>query len=84
MTGYAALIAEATDQQDTATLALVEELMREETGGVLDHLSAPRFAALARESYADAQAWQRIGAITGVTLADYCNVLGLIRPAWVS
>lgn len=84
MNGYAALIAQATNQQDAPTLALVEELMREETGGVLDHLSAPRFAHLARESYADAQAWQRIGAINGITLADYCNVLGLIRPAWVS
>lgn len=84
MRGYAALIAQATDQRDPATLALVEELMREETGGVLDHLSAPRFTALARESYLDAQAWQRLGPINGVTLADYCTVLGLTVPSWAS
>lgn len=84
MTGYAALIAQATDQRDPATLALVEELMRENTGGVLDHLSAPRFAALAREAYVDAQTWQRVGPINGVTLADYCAVLGLTVPSWVS
>lgn len=83
MTGYAALIAQATGQRDTATVALVEELMREDTGGVLDHLSAPRFAGLARAAFADAQAWQRLGAINGVTLADYCTVLGLTVPSWV-
>lgn len=84
MTGYAALIAQATDQRDPATVALVEELMREETGGVLDHLSAHRFANLARESFADAQAWQRLGPVNGVTLADYCTVLGLTVPSWAS
>jgi len=58
--------------------------MREETGGVLDHLSAARFTALARESYGDAQAWDWVGPINGVTLADYCTVLGLTVPSWVS
>jgi hypothetical protein len=82
--GYAALIAQATDQRDPATIALVEELMREEAGGVLDHLSAARFTALTRESYLDARAWQRLGQINGVTLADYCTVLGLTVPSWVS
>ena len=84
MTGYAVLISDATDQGDPATVAVVEELMREETGGVLDHPSAARFAALARESYADARAWQRLGPINGVTLADYSTVLSLTPPAWVS
>lgn len=56
MKGYAALIAEATGGRDPETVALVETLMREETGSVLDHLSAARFAALARQAYADAQA----------------------------
>lgn len=84
MRGYTALIAQATDQRDPTTLALVEELMRAETGGVLDHLSAPRFVALARESYVGAQTWQRVGPINGVTLADYCTVLGLTVPSWVS
>ena len=84
MKGNAALIAEATDQRDPETVALVEELMREETGGVLDHLSAARFAALARESYADARSWQWLGPINGVTLADYCTVLGLTPPSWAA
>lgn len=48
------------------------------------HLSASRFATLAREAYADAKSWQWLGPINGVTLADYCNVLGLTPPAWAS
>lgn len=80
MKGYAALIAEATGGRDPETVALVETLMREETGSVLDHLSAARFAALARQAYADAQAWQSLGPVNGITLARYCAVLGLTPP----
>lgn len=82
--GYAALIAEALNQRDIETVSLVEELMREETGGVVDHLSAARFAALARACHADARAWQRLGPINGVALSEYCRMFGLTPPAWVS
>jgi hypothetical protein len=82
--GYAALISAAIDVEDAATVKLVERFMRTETGGVLDHLSASAFARLARQAYDDAIAWNEIGVINGVTLADVCRVEQIDLPAWVT
>lgn len=80
--GYSALIASSIDQHDHATVALVEDFMRQETGGCLDHLSADRFIALARLSYADARAWHQFGDVNGTTLATYCEAARLEVPTW--
>lgn len=82
--GYAALISTAIGVEDTATLELVERFMRTETGGVLDHLSPSAFARLAREAHGDALAWNEIGAVNGVTLADVCRVEQIDLPAWAT
>lgn len=82
--GYAALIAHTLGIEDPATLAVVEDFMRQQTGGVLDHLSPAAFAQHAREAYADARAWSDVGAINGCTLEDYCHTMGLALPAWTT
>jgi len=84
MTGYARLISAAIRVDDTATLVLVERLMRQETGGVLDHLSSAVLVHLARQAYGDATEWHLIGAVNGVTLADYCRVEQIDLPGWAA
>lgn len=73
---YQQAIAEAIETTDSATVALVEDLMRTEAG-TLDALSPKRFATLARRSAADVAMLHREGA-----LPDYCSALGLTVPAW--
>lgn len=46
--GYAKLIAEAIGTTDPATLALVEQVMRDDAGGALDGLTPAAFGAMAR------------------------------------
>lgn len=83
MSTYSDLISNALDQNDPNTLALVERLMRLETGGCLDHLPRPHFDHLARQAYEDARAWDTIGDVHGVTLAAYCRAEGIEPPAWL-
>ena len=80
--GYGGLIAEAIGSEDEAVLALVEDFMRTETGGTLDALDAATFDRLARGCMADVLAWDLAGAagIDGVTLARYCETMGLAHP----
>ena len=78
--GYGALIAEAIGSADDAVLDLVEEFMRTETGGTLDALDAATFDRLARDCMADVVAWDLAG-VEGVTLARYCETMGLAYPA---
>ncbi len=78
MTPYAALIAETIGDDDPATLALVEELMRTETP-TLDHLSRPRFKALARQARSDADQIKAEG-----WLVSYCGTMRLAVPAWAT
>lgn len=84
ITGYAQLVSSAIGLDEAATLELVECLMRQETGGVLDHLSATAFARLARQSYGDAKAWNEIGPVNGFTLADFCRVEQIDLPTWAT
>lgn len=79
---YTHRIAAAIDYTDEATTALIERLMRDQTG-TLDHLAAAEFDQLARQAYADARTWDTVGAIQGLTLADYCTANGITRPRWV-
>src|SRR5664279_1090510 len=83
--GYSAAIASAISNDDDALLDLVEEFMRDRTGGTLYALSRPEFVYLARESLDDVLAWHRAGAVNDMTLTHYCAVLGLtFRPASTS
>lgn len=81
---YHARISSAINLEDPVTLALVERLMRDQTGGVLDHLGANAFDHLARQAYGDGRAWDAIGEINGCTLADYCRANNLTQPPWSS
>lgn len=83
MSHYSRNIAEAINQADPDTLALVEDLMRQETGGVLDHLSLADLRRHAREAYTDAQWWNAAGTAYGHTLSDYCRASGITPPEWV-
>lgn len=76
---YAAIIATAIGTDDSASLALVEDLMREGRSG-LDGLSLTEITELARECFDDAKAWATIGPVGGHALADYCRVMGLEYP----
>lgn len=79
--GYAHTIAEAIGSDDDALLDLVEDFMRTETGGTLDSLDRVSFDRLARACMADVLAWDVAGDVNGVTLADYCQTMGLTYPA---
>jgi hypothetical protein len=78
--GYGRWIAEAIRNDDDALLDLVEDFMRTETGGTLDSLSSADFARLARQSLTDILAWHIAGDVNGVTLARYCETVGLTYP----
>lgn len=74
MARYEKLISEATGQKDRATLALIEDFMRDGRTG-LDGLPLPAFRRLAQQAWEDAQ----VLAATG-ELADYCDAVGLPIP----
>jgi uncharacterized protein (UPF0264 family) len=71
---YAPRIARAIDTNDSATIALVEDLMRDGRSG-LDGLSTTAFARVAREAMATAL----VIALAG-ELVDYCEAVGLAVP----
>jgi hypothetical protein len=52
---YQTLIKEATGVEDPVLLAEIEQVMRDESGGVLDHLSRAKFMRLAKASVAPAR-----------------------------
>jgi hypothetical protein len=72
---YARLIADTIGSDDTAALAVVEDIMRTDRTG-LDGLSRPEFVALAREAHGDMRAMGAAG-----MLAGYCKARGLAVPA---
>jgi hypothetical protein len=78
--GYGRSIAAAIGTDDDALLDLVEDLMRTETGGTLDALSSADFERFARQSMTDILAWEIAGAVDGITLARYCDIMGLAHP----
>ena len=78
--GYVRSIAEAIDTDDDALLDLVEDLMRTETGSTLDAFSGTDFERLARQSMTDILAWDIAGAVDGITLTRYCEIMGLTYP----
>ena len=78
--GYSAAIAAAISNDDDALLDLVEDIMRGRTEERWT-VSRPEFAYLARQSLGDVLRWHQVGAVEGMTLADYCAALGLTYPA---
>jgi hypothetical protein len=74
---YNKLIADAIDRDDSATTALVEELMRA-TYSTLDGLDSRQFRRAARVAFADAVLMAAAG-----ELQFYCETLGLVTPAMV-
>ena len=46
---YQKMIAQATGVDDAAQLEEIEDMMRDEAGGTLDHLGPTEFAELARD-----------------------------------
>lgn len=78
--GYSAAIADAIRAEDDALLDLVEEFMRGRTGGTLDALTASEFDRLAHASLADLMLWAATGIVDGMTLHNYCRILGLSYP----
>lgn len=72
---YQDRIAQAINNSDTATVALVEDLMRTEHD-TLDHLTAAQFTRAARNAMAFAI---ELG-LSGM-LGEYCQPLGLAVPS---
>ena len=71
---YAQLIAESIGTDEPATVALVEDLMRDGRTG-LDDLTPAAFRALARQAHADIAIMREAG-----QLDYYCQVVGLVIP----
>jgi hypothetical protein len=71
---YRQLIADAIANDDTATLALVEEIMRGEHGA-LDHLDKSRFTRAARQAMATALDYALAGELPMV-----CEAYELATP----
>jgi hypothetical protein len=79
--GYSALIADASGHDEAALVDLVEDFMRSRTGGTLDALSRAHFVDLAREGLDDILTWHHCGTVNGMTLATYCEIVGLTYPS---
>lgn len=73
--GYAALIATILETTDPAMLALVEELMRLDQGGSLDHLEPDLFGVAALEARGDVRTMKAAG-----TLNQFCKAHDLKVP----
>ena len=78
MSPYTKLIAEAIEETDPATLAIVEEFMRTERTA-LDSLTLAGFRAAAREAAAEA-----VGMHAAGMLAGWCDAFQLAIPAWAA
>lgn len=72
-TVYEQLIAVAIGESDPATLAVVEDIMRD--GQALDGLTRAQFVARARQAHEDMQILAATGQLVG-----YCAAVGLPTP----
>lgn len=79
MSQYAAKITAAISHKDPQTAAVVEEFMRDETGGALDSLTTFGLIHMARAAEAEAVALHATG-----QLAMVCRANGLNLPAWAA
>lgn len=78
MSPYARRISKATTETDIATLALIEDLMRDGRSG-LDSLTPAQFDRAAREARQDIGLMHNAG-----VLSEYCAALGITPPAWAA
>lgn len=72
---YDKLIAQAIENTDEATVRLVEELMRLNERGPLDHLEPVMFELAARQAHGDAVILARCG-----ELERFCGALQIKVP----
>lgn len=79
MSQYASKITAAISHKDPQTAAVVEEFMRDETGGALDSLTTVQLIQLARQAEGDAVQLHATG-----QLAMVCRANGLDLPAWAA
>lgn len=79
MSHYASKITAAISHKDEATAAVVEQFMRDETGGALDSLDTAQLIQLARQAEGDAEGLHAAG-----QLAMVCEANGLQLPAWAA
>jgi hypothetical protein len=79
MSHYASKITAAISHKDPETAAVVEQFMRDETGGALDHLDTAGLIRLARQAEGDAVALHAVG-----QLAMVCSANELTLPAWAA
>jgi hypothetical protein len=79
MSQYTAKITAAISHKDPETAAVVEEFMRDATGGALDGLTTIQLLQLARQAEGDAVALHAAG-----QLAMVCRASGLELPAWAA
>lgn len=78
MRPYAQAISEAIDHTDAATLALVEDVMRDGRSG-LDGLTPAQFRWEAREAWVVVQAMHDAG-----ELGPFCAAVQLDLPEWAA
>ncbi len=64
------------DRADPLTARLVEDVMRTNTGGVLDHLTKADFNTLARECLEELDEYPHMAALI-------CDAGRISRPAWL-
>lgn len=79
MSQYTAKISAAISHKDDATATVVEEFMRDATGGALDSLTTFQLIHLARAAETEAVALHASG-----QLAMMCEAFGLDLPAWAA
>lgn len=79
MSQYESKITAAISHKDPATAAVVEQFMRDETGGALDALTTATLIQLARQAESDAEGLHAAG-----QLAMVCSANGLQLPAWAA
>lgn len=79
MSQYTRKITAAITRKDEATAAVVEEFMRDSTGGALDALSTFDLIHMARAAENEALALHAAG-----QLAMVCEANGLALPAWAA
>lgn len=79
MSQYASKITAAISHKDPETAAVVEEFMRDETGGALDSLTTFDLIHMARAAEAEAVTLHEAG-----QLAMVCSASGLELPAWAA
>jgi hypothetical protein len=79
MSQYANKITAAISHKDPQTAAVVEQFIRDETGGALDGLTTFQLLQMAQAAEADAEALHAAG-----QLAMVCQANGLELPAWAA